>query len=151
MNINKPVVCIFPHSKKDPDTKSTDALIQFLNVTLPGRQGRYHLIGIRRNRKFEGESFIEAVCKGSLVLFKMKGKVWGAGFIHGIEAVPGNDKFKFTVDFYPETLVSYKKGIAIQDIERVTGCEGTYYRVLGYSDMIEHKLRRIMDLPIRPV
>ncbi len=157
MNITKPVVCIFPHS----EFKSTDKLLDFLKYTLPReRRGRYYLRRLGHTRKFEGKSFKEAVIQGSLTLFRMQGKIWGAAFVRqGIEEILDSDPYRFTIDFYPEpaeAIKYYKKGIAIQDIQRVTGRELTAgwlrasYLVLGCSDIIEPKLMGIMDLPVRP-
>jgi hypothetical protein len=156
MNTTKHVVCVFPHG--EGEFKSTDELLEFLNVTLPGeRQGRYYLRDLGRTKKFEGKSFREAVIKGSLTLFRMQGKVWGTAFVkHGIEDILDYDPYRFTIDFYPEAIMSYDRGIAVQDIQRVTGRELTAgwlrasYLVLGYSDIIEQRLMEVMDLPLRP-
>lgn len=158
MNTTKPVVCIFPHYRKDEDIKSTGELLGFLKYTFPGElQGRYFPRHLEHTRKFEGKSLGEIVIKGSLILFSMQGRVWGAGFVrHGIEEIPGKDaQYKFAIDLYPETIRSYDRGIAIQDIQRATGCDLTRgwlrasYLVLGYTDTIEQKLIGIMDLPER--
>ena len=154
MNITKPVVCIFPHG----EFESTHDLLCFLKDRLPNEQkGTYYLRKVGNTRRFEGKSFIEAVIQGSLTLFKMESKIWGAAFVRqGIEEIPDYDPYRFTIDFYPEAIRSYNRGIAIQDIQRVTGRELTAgwlrasYLVLGYSDIIEPKLMGIMDLPVRP-
>jgi hypothetical protein len=133
-------------------------LLGFLKYTLHGDlQGRYFLGHLGPTRKFEGKSLRETVIKGSLILFSMQGRVWGAGFVrHGIEEIPKKDaRYKFIIDFYPETIRSYDRGIAIQDIQSVTGCDLTRgwlrasYLVLGYAHIIEQKLIGIMDLPER--
>ena len=64
--------------------------------------------------------------------------------------------YRFAIDFYPEAIKAYDRGIAIQDIERVTGLVLTRgwlrasYLILGYSNIIEPKLGTIMALPVRP-
>jgi len=161
VNITKLVVCIFPHGEED--FESPYELLDFLKDTLSReRQGTYYLRKLGRTRRFEDKSFVEAVIQGSLTLFKMQGKIWGAAVVkQGIEELESPEildtgTYRFAIDFYPEAIKAYDRGIAIQDIERVTGLVLTRgwlrasYLILGYSDIIEPKLGTIMALPVRP-
>jgi len=156
MSIAKQVVCIFPHS--DEEFESYVKLLDYLKDDLPKeQQGKYYLRGLGRTRRFMGQSFGEAVIKNSLTLLRKQDRVWGAAYVQqSIEEIENSEPYKFTIDFYPETIKTYDDGIAIQDIQSVTGCDLTTgwlkasYLVLGYSDIVEKQLMRIMDLPLKP-
>jgi hypothetical protein len=112
------------------------------------------------------------VVPGSVTLFKKSDKIWGAAVVkRSIEKLDPPKRltwvdkegrrisrtYRFAIDFDPESeAIKAYGGIAIQDIERVTGLVLTRgwlrasYLILGYSDIIEPKLGTIMDLPVRP-
>ena len=156
MAIAKSVVCIFPHSEEE--FKSHVELLKYLKNELPKeRKGRYYLRNLGRTRKFMGQSFKDAVNNGSLTLFRKFDKVWGAAYVRqSIEEVKDYEPYEFVTDFYINTIKTYNDGIPIQDIQNVTNCYLTTgwlkasYLILGYLDIIERQLTRIMDLPQKP-
>lgn len=104
-----------------------------------------------------GQSFKDAVNNGSLTLFRKFDKVWGAAYVRqSIEEVKDYEPYEFVTDFYINTIKTYNDGIPIQDIQNVTNCDLTTgwlkasYLILGYLDIIERQLTRIMDLPQKP-
>lgn len=72
----KPVVSVFPHSDDEFDT--SDALREFLHITLPKVQrGRYLL----RKLGWKDKDFKAAVVPGSLVLFRKGAYILGDGIV----------------------------------------------------------------------